>query len=86
MPKIDKPKEDRLKEGISLLKQMNDMIKDLDHPGMVELKQVITAWVNDGKAYDGKIDFYDHDRFAEVSLPRTANKAATVAFKNKGGH
>jgi L-rhamnose isomerase len=49
---------------------------------MVELKKVITTWVNDGKAYDGKIDFYDHDRYAEVSLPRTANKAATVAFKN----
>ena len=79
----DKPKEDRLKEGISLLKQMNDMIQDLEHPGMVELKKVITVWVADGKAYDGKIDFYDHDRFAEVSLPRTANRAATVAFKNK---
>jgi len=79
----DKPKEDRLKEGISLLKQMNDMILDLDHPGMIELKKVISTWVQDGKAYDGKIDFYDHDRFAEVSLPRTANKAATVAFKNK---
>jgi len=79
----DKPKEDRLKEGISLLKQMNDMIQDLEHPGMIELKKVITTWVSDGKAYDGKIDFYDHDRFAEVSLPRTANKAATVAFKNK---
>lgn len=79
----DKPKEDRLKEGISLLKQMNDMILDLDHPGMVELKTVISNWVKDGKAYDGKIDFYDHDRFAEVSLPRTANKAATLAFKNK---
>jgi hypothetical protein len=82
----EKLKEDRLKEGISLLKQMNDMIQDLDHPGMVELKKVITTWVNDGKAYDGKIDFYDHDRYAEVSLPRTANRAATVAFKNKGGH
>ena len=79
----DKPKEDRLKEGISLLKQMNDMILDLEHPGMIELKEVISKWVKDGKAYDGKIDFYDHDRFAEVSLPRTANKAATVAFKNK---
>ena len=79
----DKPKEDRLKEGISLLKQMNNMIQDLDHPGMIELKKVITTWVSDGKAYDGKIDFYDHDRYAEVSLPRTANKAATVAFKNK---
>jgi hypothetical protein len=79
----DKSKEDRLKEGISLLKQMNDMILDLEHPGMIELKGVISAWVKDGKAYDGKIDFYDHDRFAEVSLPRTANKAATVAFKNK---
>lgn len=79
----DKPKEDRLKEGISLLKQMNDMILDLEHPGMIELKTVISNWVKDGKAYDGKIDFYDHDRFAEVSLPRTANKAATVAFKNK---
>jgi hypothetical protein len=83
MVKIEKPKEDRLREGISLLKQMKELIKNDEHPGYLELKQVITTWVNDGKAYDGKIDFYDHDRYAEVSLPRTANKAATVAFKNK---
>jgi len=39
----DKSKEDRLKEGLSLLKQMNDMIQDLTHPGMVELKKVIST-------------------------------------------
>jgi hypothetical protein len=83
MTKTDKSKEDRLKEGISLLKQMKDLIKDDEHPGYLELKQAISTWVNDGKAYDGKIDFYDHHRYAEVSLPRSANKAATVAFKNK---
>ena len=82
MVKVDKPKEDRLKEGISLLKQMKDLIKDYLHPNYLELKQVISTWVNDGKAYDGRIEFYDYDRYAEISLPRTANKAATLAFKN----
>jgi hypothetical protein len=81
MTKTDKSKEDRLKEGISLLKQMLNLIKDNEHPGYLELKAVITTWINDGKAYDGKIEFYDHQRYAEVSLPRTANKAATVGFK-----
>jgi hypothetical protein len=83
MTKTDKPKEERLKEGISLLKQMLDLVKDNEHPGYVELKTVITQWINDGKAYDGKIEFYDHHRIAEVSLPRSANKAAAIAFKNK---
>jgi hypothetical protein len=83
MPKVDKTKEDRLKEGISLLKQMRELIRDNEHPGMIELQKIITTWIEDGKAYDGSVDFYDHDRTAIISLPRTANKAATLAFKNK---
>lgn len=83
MTKTEKPKEDRLKEGISLLKQVLDLVKDNEHPGYIELKTVITQWVNDGKAYDGKIEFYDHRRYAEVSLPKSANKAATVAWLAK---
>ena len=83
MPKVDKSKEERLKEGISLLKQMRELIRDNEHPGMIELQKIITQWIEDGKAYDGSVDFYDHDRTAELSLPRTANKAATLAFKNK---
>ena len=86
MVKFDKPKEDRLKEGISLLKQMLELIHDDEHPGYVELKKVITTWIHDGKAWDGKIEFKDHWRYAEVSLPRSANRAATVAFKNMQKH
>jgi len=80
MVKTEKPKEDRLKEGIHLLKQILDIIKDNEHPSYLELKAVITNWVNDGKSYDGKIEFYDFDRVADISLPRTANKAASIGW------
>jgi hypothetical protein len=80
MTKTEKSKEDRLKEGINLLKQMLDLIKDKEHPAYLELKAVITTWINDGKAYDGKIEFYDFDRIADISLPRTANKSASIGW------
>jgi hypothetical protein len=44
---------------------------------------VITQWVNDGKAWDGRIEVPSYHRYIELSLPRSATLAATLAFKIK---
>ena len=81
MPKQDKPKEERLKEGIKLLREFLDIIKNDQNPGYLEFKEKISTWIQDGKAWDGRIEFPSHQRYLDVSLPRTAFKAAEVAFK-----
>lgn len=75
-----KTKEERVQEGISILKQMLEAgVKT--HLGFGELKEKISAWVESGDAWDGTISFAEHGRVAEVSLPKYNNRAAGVNFK-----
>jgi len=82
MTKVEKTKGERLTEGLSLIKQMKEHL-DPEEDGFVEMKRVITQWVNDGKAWDGRIEVPSYHRYIELSLPRSATLAATLAFKIK---
>lgn len=78
-----KPKEERLKEGINLLKQLRDNgVKDYSL-GFIELKTKISEWVNGQDGWEGTIDFRDYGRMAEVDLPKYTNRAAGINFKVK---
>jgi hypothetical protein len=82
-PKEPKTKEDRLKEGISLLTQLkNANVKELIY-GYQELKRKISEWVNTGEAWEGTIPFPEHGREAVVELPKYNNKAAGIHFNVK---
>jgi hypothetical protein len=82
MTKVEKTKEERLTEGLSLLKQMKAHL-DPEEEGFIEMKRVITQWINDGKAWDGRIEVPSYHRYIEMSLPKSAALAATLAFKLK---
>ena len=82
MTKIEKTKEERLSEGLSLLKQMKEHL-DPEEGAFLEMKRVITLWINDGKAWDGRIDVPSYGRYIELALPKSATVAATLAFKLK---
>lgn len=82
MTKIEKTKEERLSEGLSLLKQMKEHL-DPEEEAFLEMKRVITQWINDGKAWDGRIDVPSYGRYIELALPKSATVAATLAFKLK---
>ena len=82
MTKIEKTKEERLSEGLSLLKQMKEHL-DPEEEAFLEMKRVITLWINDGKAWDGRIDVPSYGRYIELALPKSATVAATLAFKLK---
>lgn len=82
-PKQIKPKEDRVKEGISILKQLRDNgVKDYSL-GFIDLKTKISEWVSGEDGWEGTIDFRDYGRVAEVDLPKYTNRAAGVNFKVK---
>jgi hypothetical protein len=81
--KIIKPKEDRVKEGISLLKQLKDNGVQDHSLGFIELKTKISEWISGEDGWEGKISFSEYGRMAEVELPKYNNRAAGINFKVK---
>ena len=77
----DKPKEDRVKETIRLLKglQANGLTdRDANYRA---IKDLMTLWVENGEAVDTKIDLFRQNRIAHISLPKGADRSATIALK-----
>jgi hypothetical protein len=78
-----KSKEDRVKEGINLLKQLRDNgVKDYSL-GFIELKTKISEWISGEVGWEGDISFSDYGRIAEVDLPKYNNRIAGINFKVK---
>jgi hypothetical protein len=77
----EKPKEERLKETLRLL-------KGLKANGLTEgdgcyraIKDLMSTWVDTGEAIDVKIDLFRQNRVAHISLPKGADRPATIALK-----
>lgn len=81
MGKQEKTKEERLKEGLSLLTQLKTGGVRGNSLGFLVLKQQISAWVDGGVPWEGTIPFTEYGREAIVSLPKYNNKAAGLNFK-----
>lgn len=78
--KQPKTKEDRLKEGISLLTQLKEA-NVRQYGGFGELQEKISEWVKTGEPWEGTIPFPEHGRVAELQLPKYNNRAAGMNFK-----
>ena len=78
-----KPKIDRVKEGVSLLKQLRDNGVKEWSIGFEDLKEKIKEWVSGEDSWEGSIDFRDYGRVADVELPKYNNKAAGLNFRVK---
>jgi hypothetical protein len=81
MVKQLKTKEERLKEGLSLLTQLKTGGVRGNSLGFLSLKQQIGSWVDSGEPWDGTIPFTEYGREALVSLPKYNNRAAGLNFK-----
>ena len=81
-PKILKTKEERVSEGMHLLKQLLDAgVKQ--HLSFQDLKQKISEWISTGKHWEGTVAFPEYKRVAEVNLPQYNNHVAEINFKVK---
>lgn len=80
-PKQIKPKEDRVKEGVTLLKQLKEAGVHDFSLGFIELKTKIGEWISGEESWEGTIDFKDYGRQADVELPKYTNKAAGINFR-----
>ena len=83
--KETKTKEERLKEGVSLLTQLREAGVKQSYGGFQELKTRISEWVNTGEPWEGSVSFPEHGRVAELELPKYNNKPAGMHFKVKKG-
>ena len=76
-----KPKEDRVRETITILNKLKEVgIADTE-PGYQEVKRLMSKWVHDGEAASYKVDFHRFGRRAELVLPARADRTVSLALK-----
>ena len=78
---IEKTKEERVKEGINLLKQLQETGVSPSYEAFKEVQSKISDWVKTGDPWTGKIKFPDYGRVADILLPRRNNASASIAFR-----
>jgi hypothetical protein len=77
----EKPKSERLRETIRLLKGLKaNGLGEASAP-YKEIKNLMTRWVEDGEAVEAKVDLFRQNRIAHISLPKGADRPATIALK-----
>ena len=81
----DKTIEDRLAEGLELLRALLRTGVAEDDPAYLDIKTKISEWVKTGVSWEGRIEFPHHGRYAQVRLPKNSINSATLAFKLKKG-
>ena len=77
----DKPKVERVKETIRLLKGLQANGLGEANSGYREIKDLMAKWVEDGEAVEARIDLFRQNRIAHVSLPKGSDKPATISLK-----
>lgn len=76
-----KTKEDRLNEGITILKKLREVGIPSDNGGFKEIQQTISDWVSTGTATEVLIPIPRYDRDAELKLPSSKYKVASLLLK-----
>ena len=76
-----KPKGERLKETITLLKKLPQVGVPVESYAYSQVQDFMTVWVNDGPAAFERIDFDTH--WGELNLPVKEGKVSTLELKLK---
>jgi hypothetical protein len=78
----EKPKEDRLRECIAVIKKLtNDLGIPYESPEVQELKGHFDAYIKDGTVWNGNVSFTAFGRIAVVNLPRKATAQVEVTLR-----
>jgi len=76
-----KPKGERLKETITLLKKLPQVGVPVESYAYSQVQELMTIWVKDGPAAFEIIDFDTH--WGELTLPIKEGKVSTLELKLK---
>jgi len=77
----DKPKEDRVKESVQILRDIQQLGIPLDSPEVIELKQYLDSYIKDGICWSGSIMFLKYGRIADVTLPKRSDRAIEIVLR-----
>lgn len=76
-----KTKEERVKDCVGLLKQLEDFGITKEFPGRQELDKQIREYIENGLTWSGRIAFPEIHRMAEVILPQRKIHTASVNLR-----
>lgn len=76
-----KPKADRLREGMEILRKLEEFGVGRADPGFKEVQAAISAWVSTGEPAEHKIPLSRQERVAHIMFPRRAMNTATCVLK-----
>ena len=71
----------RISECISIMKQVRDLGFPSEYPPYKELSRRISDYIKTGEPWSGKIKFEAYGRYADVILPRRADREIVVVFR-----
>jgi hypothetical protein len=77
-----KSREERVKEGITILKKMRELGVPDSLGEFRQLKDIIRQWVESGEFWKGKITFPTFERVADITLPSRQGFTAELLFKH----
>ena len=77
-----KSTEERLKESMYLLQQLQGLGIAQTEPGYKELSAKLSEWVKGGPTWSGNIDFHRFNRRAKVILPTRPGVVSTCQLVN----
>lgn len=77
----EKPKEDRVKETVSIMKELRTLGIPFNCPEVTELRDRLNAYINEGTVWQGTVSFLRFGRIAEVNLPRRADKLIEIKLR-----
>ncbi len=81
-PRTNKTKDERVREGMNILMKLKGLGVPQDNDGFIEVKTVISRWINDGTAITiKKISLYPFDRYADLILPAITGIEPTMILK-----
>jgi hypothetical protein len=77
----EKPRLERVKETVEILRGIQNLGIPLDSPEVAELRTHMDAYVKDGICWSGSVSFLRFGRIADVNLPKRADKAIEVTLR-----
>jgi hypothetical protein len=78
---MDNTKSERVKETVTILKKLQEVGIATTEPGYVEVKTLMTAWINDGGQHTHTVEFPRYGRKGTLVLPARAGRTASLMLK-----
>lgn len=78
----EKTKEERVSEGMTIIRKLLEVGVEATNPGFVAVKAAVSAWIADGRPSTlSQINFGRLNRVGELVLPRRSGTEPTLTLK-----